>query len=134
MKYIYMIASAAAKCMKSEQALWDAISAAGFPVRDIHALTRISQHDIAVAEPAVARLARRRIDKTDKEVKLIALVGSDEVVTERLKGFPKGYVEKELRDARTVGMEAADFCVPADELDAAARVIISIIQNLEDGA
>ena len=134
MKYIYILASGAAKKMKSEQALWDALCAAGLPVRDIHDLPRIAQHDIAVAEPAIARLIKRRMNGSEKAVKLICLVPSDAVLTERMAGLSQTLVNRAIAEVGAFALEDADYCVPADELDVAAKTVANIIADLEADA
>ena len=134
MKYIYIIATGAAKRINREKVLWDALAAAGLPVRDIHELPHIALHDIDVSDAAVAKLIKKRLEKTEKKVKLICLIASENVIRERLIGLPQEYVVKAMKDTQLLALQEADFCVPADELEVAARIIINIITDIENGS
>lgn len=130
-KYIYIIASGAAKKISSEQILWNTICSEGLTVRDIHDLPRIAQHEIAIADAKIARLVKELFEKEEKKVKLICLITSEEVIQQRLKGFSQEDIVRISKDLKKVALQDADFCVPADDLEVAAGLIINIIKNQE---
>lgn len=132
MKHIYIIATAAAKRMDSEQALWSGLKNAGLAVRDIHDLPRIAQHDVAVAGTLVAGLVKKRVEKAGKDVKLICLITSKGVLAQRLKDVPEEQIPRIAGETEQFALQHADFCVPADDLDVAARLIVQIIKAQEE--
>lgn len=133
MKGLYLIATGAAKNPSGEEEIWQALRAEGMDVRDIHELPRIALHDVAVADPVVARLVKKRFDKTEKQLTLICLVSSEEVLARRLAGFPRDYIEKMGRELMDLAMDEADCCVPSDEPEVAARLLTDLIRSRESG-
>ena len=131
MNGLYLIASGAARNPASEEPIWQALREEGMVVRDIHELPRITRHEVAIADAAVARLAKKRLREAGKPLMLICLVASEEVLAERLAGFPSDYVERMSREIMELALDEADCCVPSDEPEVAARLLAEIIRARE---
>ena len=131
MKNLYFIVTGAEKNRKSEQILWDALKDAGFAVLDVHDLPRIARHEIAITNAPIAKVIKNRFVNAGKPAKYICLLASDDVLTKRLSGFPEAYVTKTIKDMQSFALQHADYCVPADDLEEAAKLILDIIKDLE---
>ena len=132
MKRLYIIVSAAAYKQNSEKETWSALKAEGFQVRDIHDLPRIGQHEIALANVAIARLVKRRLEFTEKQVKLICLIKPKEVLANQLSDYSEKQVENVYSEIHLFALCDADYCVPYDEPMVATKLIMQIIENEEN--
>lgn len=118
MKNIYVIATAAAEDMKSENVLWSALEANGWAVRDIHALSRLERNDIIVARPEIAVLVKTRFRASKKKAVLIGLATEPNVLQNRTDITSR--MEKSIETCSVICSEYADACFPGDDLDSAA--------------
>lgn len=133
MKYLYLIATGAAKRPDSERVLWDALKAKGLEVRDIHDLPRIAKHEIAVTDAVIARLVKKRYNEEERPVRIICLAASEEALAARLPGVPERQIAAIEEEMRLLALQDADYCVPSDDLEMAADLLVSLIERLENG-
>ena len=131
MKNLYIIVTGAVKNKKSEQALWDTLKEAGFAVLDIHDSPRIAQHEIAITNAAIAKVIKNRFENPSRKVKLICLMPSDDVLADRLLGFPEAYINRVIKETQLFALQNADYTIPSDNLEEAAEQILDIIRDLE---
>lgn len=132
MKYIYLIATEAAKSIENEQSFLLALYNAGIVIRDIHDLPRIAQHDVAIANVNITKLVKKRSEKVGKGIKVIGLITPEKVMFQRLKVATAYEVQKAVKKEMLFALQEADYCVPAEEMDVAARLVTNIIRTLED--
>ena len=132
MKYIYLIATETVKSIENEQFFAPTLNEAGIVVRDIHDLPRITQHDVAVANVNITRLIKKRSEKVGKEIKVISLITPEKIMIQRLKGATSDEVQKAVKKEMLYALQEADYCVPAEEMEVAAGLVINIIRTIED--
>lgn len=132
MKNIYVIATAAAEDMKSENVLWSALEENGWAVRDIYDLSRLERNDITVARPEIAVLVKNRYRSSQKKAILIDLETAPDVLCERTDITPR--VEKSIETCRVVCSDFADANFPGDDLESASILISKYIERQEVSA
>lgn len=133
MNNLYIIASAAAGDMNAESALWNALRACGWSVRDIHELPRLEKNDIIVTRPELARLVRKRFGVKEKSAYLIVLRTEIETLLKRITKdiiMLQGRVEA----CENLCDEGADIWFPGDDLEDAAILIQRYIEKQEASA
>lgn len=130
MNNLYIIASAEAGDMNAESALWNALRACGWSVRDIHELPRLEKNDIIVTRPELARLVRKRFGVKEKSAYLIVLrTNLDTLLTRTAKGA-EGLRER-AEKCENLCEDGADVWFQGEDLKGAAILIQRYIERQE---
>ena len=131
MKNLYIIASAAAKRMETEQFIWNALREKGWRVFDIHELPRISQNDIAVTNARIARVIKNRFPVSEKQVVIICLIPTIDTLVYRLNGFSDSVISDQFDSCQSLAKHSADACFCSDDLRTVTSEIIRFIESKE---
>ena len=131
MKNLYIIASAAAKRMESEQVIWNALVEKGWQVFDIHELPRICQNDIAVTNANIARVIKNRFSASEKPVVIICLIPTIDILVCRLGELSDKIIVDQFDSCQILARLSADTCICSNDLEAAASEIINFIKTKE---
>lgn len=120
-----------AKELYSEKDLLSALTTEGLPARDIHELPRVELHDIAITNIAITKLIKGRFGKTEKPVKILALVAPEDIIAERMAGSGENSVSLVIEETNTFVSQYADYCVPSEDLAVATKLIANIVKRSE---